>query len=327
MGNPANPTDGQKITFQVTQGGAGSSAITWGSGYEFSTGLPQPTLSTAAGQTDLLGFIYNAAKGKWLLAAFVNGFSSTAVTQPQGHLPAVPVDQRAVQPGFLQRAVHGRRPVQGHHGRLLVRWLLVVGVPVRAVHIARRNSRCGPSITTGSGALIPACDGDLGSADRRAVELRAAGHADPARHRRLLQRLHRAQRQLPRHPEPVRIGRALQLPGSSTGRCRRSPTSPGRWPRPFPCLRACSASPGQIPRRPCRRTATSPTTSGWISRSTPPRPPGPPTGCGRTTRPCRAAATGGSAGLHPRDRVPAVAVLRAGQHMVLLRLRCHGAAD
>jgi hypothetical protein len=74
MGNPANPTDGQQIIFQVTQGPVGSSTITWGSGYEFSSGLPQPTLSTAAGQLDLLGFIYNATKQTWLLAAFVNGF-------------------------------------------------------------------------------------------------------------------------------------------------------------------------------------------------------------------------------------------------------------
>ena len=74
MGNPANPANGQQIIFQITQGAGGSSAITWGSGYEFSEGLPQPTLSTQAGQTDLLGFIYNAAKGRWLLAAFVNGF-------------------------------------------------------------------------------------------------------------------------------------------------------------------------------------------------------------------------------------------------------------
>jgi len=75
MANPANPSDGQKITFQVTQGSGGSFTLTWGSTYEFSTGLPQPTLSTAAGQTDLLGFVYNAAKRTWLLAAFVNGFS------------------------------------------------------------------------------------------------------------------------------------------------------------------------------------------------------------------------------------------------------------
>ena len=38
MGNPANPADGQQIIFQITQGGAGSAAITWGSSYEFSSG-------------------------------------------------------------------------------------------------------------------------------------------------------------------------------------------------------------------------------------------------------------------------------------------------
>ena len=75
MGNPANPTDGQQIIFQITQGTGGSATITWGSSFEFSAGVPQPTLSTAAGQTDLLGFIYNAANGTWLLAAFVNGFN------------------------------------------------------------------------------------------------------------------------------------------------------------------------------------------------------------------------------------------------------------
>jgi hypothetical protein len=75
MSTPSNPADGQQIIFQITQGSGGSAAITWDTGYEFSAGLPQPTLSTAAGHTDLLGFIYNAAKGKWLLGAFVNGFS------------------------------------------------------------------------------------------------------------------------------------------------------------------------------------------------------------------------------------------------------------
>ena len=74
MGNPANPADGQQIIFQVTQGSGGSFTLAWADGYEFSPGLPQPTLSTAAGQTDLLGFVYNATAGTWLLAAFLNGF-------------------------------------------------------------------------------------------------------------------------------------------------------------------------------------------------------------------------------------------------------------
>ena len=42
--------------------------------------MPQPTLSTTAGQTDLLGFIYNAAKGTWLFTAFVNGFDTSTAT-------------------------------------------------------------------------------------------------------------------------------------------------------------------------------------------------------------------------------------------------------
>jgi len=75
MGDPANPANGQQIIFQVTQGSGGSSTLTWGSSYEFSAGLPQPSLSSSVGQTDLLGFIYNAGTGTWLLAAFVNGFA------------------------------------------------------------------------------------------------------------------------------------------------------------------------------------------------------------------------------------------------------------
>lgn len=83
MGTPSNPADGQKITFQVTQGTGGSYTLSWGSGYEFSAGLPQPTLSSTAGDTDLLCFIYNSAKSAWLLAAFVNGFvGSTSTPTP-----------------------------------------------------------------------------------------------------------------------------------------------------------------------------------------------------------------------------------------------------
>jgi hypothetical protein len=74
MGTPANPENGLQIIFQVTQGPGGPFTLTWDGGYGFSTDLPQPSLSTTAGQTDLLGFVYNGPMGSWLLAAFVNGF-------------------------------------------------------------------------------------------------------------------------------------------------------------------------------------------------------------------------------------------------------------
>ena len=75
MGKPVNPSDGEQIIFQVTQGTGGPFTITWDPAYTFSPGLPKPALSGTAGMTDLLGFVYNAAMGAWLLAAFVNGFS------------------------------------------------------------------------------------------------------------------------------------------------------------------------------------------------------------------------------------------------------------
>ncbi len=75
MGNPSNPVNGQQIIFQITQGARAPFTITWGGAYDFSGALPQPTLSLAAGQTDLLGFVYNAPRSSWLLAAYLNGFS------------------------------------------------------------------------------------------------------------------------------------------------------------------------------------------------------------------------------------------------------------
>lgn len=75
LANPTNPTDGQFIRFLVTQDSTGSRTLSFGTAYDFSTSLPSPTLSTAAGTTDVLGFHYSATMSKWLFIAFVNGFS------------------------------------------------------------------------------------------------------------------------------------------------------------------------------------------------------------------------------------------------------------
>ncbi|HEV2412200.1 MAG TPA: hypothetical protein VGS28_00110 [Candidatus Saccharimonadales bacterium] len=75
LSNPSNPTDGQRIIVAVTQGTGGSFTLSYGNLYEFSANLPSPTLSTTAGMTDYLGFIYNAVSGKWRFLAFLGGFS------------------------------------------------------------------------------------------------------------------------------------------------------------------------------------------------------------------------------------------------------------
>jgi hypothetical protein len=74
LSNPTNPADGKKIIVQVTQPASGGTyTILYGTAYLFSASLPAPTLSTTASATDLLGFIYNAAIGKWLFVAFAGG--------------------------------------------------------------------------------------------------------------------------------------------------------------------------------------------------------------------------------------------------------------
>jgi hypothetical protein len=73
VGAPASPVDGQRITLQITQGGGGSFSVTWDGVYIFGS-AGQPTLSTPAGMTDVIGFIYNAAKGKWFCVGTALGF-------------------------------------------------------------------------------------------------------------------------------------------------------------------------------------------------------------------------------------------------------------
>jgi hypothetical protein len=73
VANPSNAVDGQRITFQVTQGGAGSFTLSWSSQYRFGA-AGAPVLSTAAGDTDVIGFIYNAALAAWLCVGSALGF-------------------------------------------------------------------------------------------------------------------------------------------------------------------------------------------------------------------------------------------------------------
>lgn len=77
MGVPSNPVDGEKVTFQVTQDGTGSRTLTWPTGssgnYAFGSGTA-PALSTAAGALDVVAFVYNSAKARWLYLGTTGGF-------------------------------------------------------------------------------------------------------------------------------------------------------------------------------------------------------------------------------------------------------------
>ncbi len=76
--NPSNPTNGQNIKFLITQDSTGSRTLSFGTAYDFSSGLTSPTLSTTAGATDVLGFTYSTALSKWLFVSFVPAFAAVS---------------------------------------------------------------------------------------------------------------------------------------------------------------------------------------------------------------------------------------------------------
>ncbi len=72
IANPTGGVDGQRITFQVTQGANGLT-LNWGSMYKFGA-AGAPTVSTTVGSTDVIGFIYNQSLASWLCAGAALGF-------------------------------------------------------------------------------------------------------------------------------------------------------------------------------------------------------------------------------------------------------------
>lgn len=72
MGTPSNPTDGQRILFEIVSGGALS--FTWAGTYVWGSDITVPALSQTAGTVDYVGFIYNAAAGKWRGLAYARGY-------------------------------------------------------------------------------------------------------------------------------------------------------------------------------------------------------------------------------------------------------------
>lgn len=72
---PTNPKDGQKIVYEFIQDGSGNRTLDLtDAAFAYSTDIPRPTLSTAAGARDFLGYIYNSTAAKWYLLAVVKGF-------------------------------------------------------------------------------------------------------------------------------------------------------------------------------------------------------------------------------------------------------------
>jgi len=75
MGAPSNPTDGQRILFEITSGGVFTFAwFTGTGGYVWGTDVTVPTLSQTSTKVDYVGFIYHATANKWRGLAVARGY-------------------------------------------------------------------------------------------------------------------------------------------------------------------------------------------------------------------------------------------------------------
>ena len=74
LGNPSNPTDGQRVIWELIQDGTGSRTITLDTAFALGTDITAVTLTTTASKRDFLGAVYNATLTKWLVIAFVKGY-------------------------------------------------------------------------------------------------------------------------------------------------------------------------------------------------------------------------------------------------------------
>lgn len=72
IGAPSNPTDGQKITFELIQDSTGSRTGSWNSAFDFGSSTT-PTLTTTANKRDLVGFVYSSSASKWLYSGISQG--------------------------------------------------------------------------------------------------------------------------------------------------------------------------------------------------------------------------------------------------------------
>jgi hypothetical protein len=74
MSAPSNAIDGQVITYELEQPSSGSDGtVSWNAAFDFGAS-GAPTLSTANGDYDLVGFRYSARKSAWLYLGSQLGF-------------------------------------------------------------------------------------------------------------------------------------------------------------------------------------------------------------------------------------------------------------
>jgi len=74
LGNPTNPTDGQRCVWELIQDATGSRTLTLGSAFALGSDITAVTLTTTASKRDFLSAVYNSTATKWYVVAFIKGY-------------------------------------------------------------------------------------------------------------------------------------------------------------------------------------------------------------------------------------------------------------
>ncbi len=74
LSNPTNPTDGQRVVWEIIQDGTGSRTITLDTKFQLGSDISSVTLTTTASKRDFLTAIYNVVADKWYVVGFAKGY-------------------------------------------------------------------------------------------------------------------------------------------------------------------------------------------------------------------------------------------------------------
>lgn len=74
LANPTNPTDGQRVMWELIQDATGSRTVAFGSAFAFGSDINSFTATTTANKRDFVGAVYNATAAKWFVVAAVKGY-------------------------------------------------------------------------------------------------------------------------------------------------------------------------------------------------------------------------------------------------------------
>jgi len=74
LGNPSNPTDGQRMIWEFLQDGTGNRTITLDTKFSVPGNMAAVTLTTVANHWDMIGVIYNSSLDKFIVTGFMNDY-------------------------------------------------------------------------------------------------------------------------------------------------------------------------------------------------------------------------------------------------------------